>query len=122
MPLSEHEQKLLAQLEQALVAEDPRFASHMRAAHHPGRRRHLVLGGLVVLAGLGMVLGGVGLPLLALGVAGFVVMIGGAAYALTPPRNSLADPTAAPKSKPRPSRPGFVERMDDRWDRRDRDA
>ncbi|MGF1646187.1 MAG: DUF3040 domain-containing protein, partial [Kineosporiaceae bacterium] len=27
MPLSDHEQKLLAQMEQALYAEDPKFAT-----------------------------------------------------------------------------------------------
>ncbi|EBF6878346.1 DUF3040 domain-containing protein, partial [Salmonella enterica subsp. enterica serovar Saintpaul] len=32
MPLSEHEQQLLEQMEQALYAEDPKFASQMQGA------------------------------------------------------------------------------------------
>ena len=32
MPLSEHEQKMLEQMEQALYAEDPKFASQMQGA------------------------------------------------------------------------------------------
>ena len=31
MPLSEHEQRLLDQIERALYAEDPKFASNVRA-------------------------------------------------------------------------------------------
>ena len=33
MPLSEHEQRLLDQIERALIAEDPKFASTVRAGH-----------------------------------------------------------------------------------------
>ena len=32
MPLSEHEQRLLEQMERALYAEDPKFASTLRSA------------------------------------------------------------------------------------------
>ena len=53
MPLSEHEQRLLEQLEQQLHAEDPKFASHMESAS--GRSlstRHIVVGSLVAIAGI----------------------------------------------------------------------
>ena len=36
MPLSEHEQQLLEQMEQALYAEDPKFASQMQGSSLPG--------------------------------------------------------------------------------------
>jgi hypothetical protein len=32
MPLSEHEQRMLDQIERALYAEDPKFASSVRAS------------------------------------------------------------------------------------------
>jgi len=32
MPLSEHEQRLLEQMEKALYAEDPKFATSLRGA------------------------------------------------------------------------------------------
>ncbi|MDQ3990589.1 MAG: DUF3040 domain-containing protein, partial [Actinomycetota bacterium] len=43
MPLSEHEQRLLDQIERALYAEDPKFASNVRGARlrSPSRRRRL---------------------------------------------------------------------------------
>jgi hypothetical protein len=40
VPLSEHEQRLLEQMERALYAEDPKFASTLRSAGpRPGSRR-----------------------------------------------------------------------------------
>ena len=61
MPLSEHEQRLLDQIERALIAEDPKFASTVRAGRlrRPSRRRRIQGLGLFVL----------GLVLLVVGVA-----------------------------------------------------
>ncbi len=57
MPLSEHEQRLLDQIEQALYAEDPKFASAVRSARTRSRgRRSLIFGIAGVAAGLGLVL------------------------------------------------------------------
>ena len=56
MPLSEHEQQMLAQMEQALASEDPRFAHQMRGGTTLAvRRRRLVLGILGVVIGLALV-------------------------------------------------------------------
>ena len=45
MPLSEHEQRLLEQMERALYAEDPKFASSLRSSGpRPGIRRSAVTG------------------------------------------------------------------------------
>lgn len=76
MPLSEHEQRLLDQIERALSAEDPKFASAVRSSdlksHHLRRLRSAAL-----LLGLGLVLLLVGAvaPIWPLGVLGFVVML-----------------------------------------------
>ena len=61
MPLSEHEQRLLDQIERALYAEDPKFVSTVRGGRlrKPTRRRRLQ--GIAVFA--------LGLVLLVLGVA-----------------------------------------------------
>ncbi len=79
MPLSEHEQRLLEQIEQALYAEDPKFASLYRSSdlrtHY--RRRVLRAAGLFVV-GLGLLLAGVTTEIVAMGVAGFVVMLAAA--------------------------------------------
>ena len=61
MPLSEHEQRLLDQIERALYAEDPKFASTVRGGRlrKPTRRRRLQ----------GVALFVVGLVMLVLGIA-----------------------------------------------------
>ncbi|SCX50156.1 Protein of unknown function [Klenkia marina] len=79
MPLSEHEQKLLEQIERALVDDDPKFASQVRSGdRRKGARRKLQLGALLVVVGLALLVGGAALPSVPLGVAGFVVMLAGA--------------------------------------------
>ena len=59
MPLSEHEQQLLEQMEQALYAEDPKFASQMQGAGaSAAARRRMAIGVVGVVAGLALVLVG----------------------------------------------------------------
>ena len=55
MPLSEHEQKVLQQMEQALYAEDPRFATHITNHGLHQNKRRMLLGGVGVVAGLALV-------------------------------------------------------------------
>src|SRR3954452_5238118 len=77
VPLSEHEQRLLEQMERALHAEDPKFASALQGADLRAlfrRRAFLAVAGFVI--GLGMLVAGVVIALIALSVGGFVVMLG----------------------------------------------
>ena len=126
MPLSEHEQRLLDQMEQALKVEDPKFASHMVA--HPGRsrfRRRLAAGICGVVVGLALVIVGMTITQIWLGVVGFVVMVAAAAYAFKPV--SLRDfgtvqddgsiNAARPKRQTR-NNGSFMQRLEERWDRR----
>ena len=91
MPLSEHEQRLLEQIERALYAEDPKFASTVRGGRlrKPTRRRRLQ-GVAVFVVGLVLLVVGVAVPQLwlassfpVLSVVGFLVMLGGAVVAVT---------------------------------------
>ena len=87
MPLSEHEQRLLEQMEQQLSVEDPKFASAMRGSVARAKaRRRIILGSLGVLVGLGLVLLGVTQAIVLVGIAGFAVMGAGAWLAVTPER------------------------------------
>ena len=80
MPLSEHEQRLLEQIERALVDDDPKFASSVRTGDRRLKaRRKLQLGALLVVVGLAVLVGGAVTPSVPLGVLGFLVMFGGAA-------------------------------------------
>lgn len=95
MPLSEHEQKLLDQMERALYAEDPRFASQMKGARGSANRRRIIVGVAVAVVGLALVLAGVTTEIIALGVVGFVVMVAGVAWAATPSRSHRGESSDA---------------------------
>jgi hypothetical protein len=78
VPLSEHEQRLLEQIERALVDDDPKFASSVRTGDRRLKaRRKLQFGVLLVVVGLAMLVGGPIAQSVVLGVFGFVVMFGG---------------------------------------------
>ncbi|NAZ88629.1 DUF3040 domain-containing protein [Kineococcus indalonis] len=128
MPLSEHEQRLLEQMERALSADDPKFANAMRGSRH-GRaaRRRLVIGVVAVVVGLVLLVVGASTSKIWLGAGGFIVMLAGAIWAFSPARGTGArtDGQPAAGNAPRPPRPGrprrngsFMERMEQRWDRR----
>ena len=129
MPLSDHEQRMLDQIESALYAEDPKFASSVRGGHLrvPSARRRLQGAGLFVL-GLAMLVAGVavkatmigGFPVLS--VLGFVVMFAGVVFAVTgPPTQGTRDRSEAPNRKGvrrGGSAGSFTNRMEDRFRRR----
>jgi hypothetical protein len=132
VPLSEHEQHLLQQMEQALYAEDPKFASQMQGSIARARlRRRIAVGAVAVVAGLTLVVLGVVGAQVWLGAVGFALMIGGAVYASTPPKapkvtlgsvaadGTVRQATAHRKApRQRKSGQGFMQRLEERWDRR----
>ena len=75
MPLSEHEQRILAEIERRLLEEDPKFAHQVGSSFraHLGRRLKLAVAGFVL--GLIVVISSTFLESVAVGVAGFVVML-----------------------------------------------
>jgi hypothetical protein len=78
VPLSEHEQRLLEQIERALVDDDPKFASTVRTGDRRQKaRRRLQIGTGLVVVGLAVMVIGV-LKFWPVGVLGFLVMFGGA--------------------------------------------
>lgn len=121
MPLSEHEQRLFEQIEQSL-AEDPKFASAVRASDpRVHARRRLVLAALITLVGLGLVVFGTVNNLLPLGAVGFLVMLGGAAYAMQSQRrakNPTLQAVDGKASRPTKRRSSLVDRLEERWRRR----
>lgn len=132
MPLSEHEQRMLDQIESALYAEDPKFASSVRGGtlRTPSTRRRLQGAGLFIL-GLAMLVAGVaikatmvaGFPVLS--VLGFLVMFAGVVFAVTgPPVHGGRDRGGLQASRNQPRRGkgaaggSFTSRMEDRFRRR----
>jgi hypothetical protein len=126
VPLSDNEQRLLEQMERALYAEDPKFASTMRgAARRSGSARRLMIGIAAIVVGLVLLVVGVAQQAAPLGVLGFVSMLAGTAYAVSGHRkggpsgvvqgNGAVRPAGAKASK---RRGGFMQRLEQRWDRR----
>ena len=99
MPLSDHEQRLLDQMEQALYAEDPasrRIWGVARRSH-----KHHVIGAIgAAILGLGLVIVGVNTTWV-VGGLGFVIMVGALAYAFAP-RAGSRPPPARPLEDARP--------------------
>lgn len=122
MPLSEHEQRLFDQIERSL-AEDPKFASAVRASDPRlhARRRLLVAAGVIV-AGLALVVYGTVSKTPLLGVAGFVVMLGAAAFAMQSHRRAqgpdlhVVGGTASRGTRQR--RMSLIDRLEERWRQR----
>ena len=97
MPLSEHEQRQLDQIERALYAEDPKFAQAVRAkdprVHY---KRRVVEAAIGFLLGVGLLLAGVISKLTLIGVAGFVVMLACSMWALSSWRHMSGGSTGRP--------------------------
>jgi len=129
VPLSEHEQRLLEQMERALYAEDPKFAHTLRGHDLRGRyRRRAVLGGLGVLLGLALLPVGIASKAVPLSILGFLVMLGSAFFAVSSWRRAPApgEAIAAPaegrgrrgKGKAKPPKVKMMDRLEQRWRRR----
>jgi hypothetical protein len=148
VPLSEHEQRQLEQIEQALYADYPKLAQAVRAqdprVHY---KRRVIQAAVLFMVGVGLLLAGVISKIIPIGVGGFVVMLGSAMWALTSWRHMGAGATGrlqavgrspaagrAPSTGRRPSGRGrrargrhkgrersgmgFMERLEERWRRR----
>ncbi|MFF2273885.1 DUF3040 domain-containing protein [Agromyces sp. NPDC058136] len=122
MPLSEQEQRLLEEMERNLYRNDADFVQAVGGVR--GRRpnyRAIVLGVLLAVAGVGALIVGVATQLLIIGIVGFVLMFAGVLVAITPSKRGAATPAPSESSsstgKPR-SGTSFMDRMNDRWDRR----
>ena len=76
MPLSEHEQRLLDQIERALYQDDPKFASTVRSSDlRTHMKRRLRRAAVILAVGFVLLLAGVVTNYVVVGVAGFVVML-----------------------------------------------
>ncbi|MEZ5213091.1 MULTISPECIES: DUF3040 domain-containing protein [unclassified Gordonia (in: high G+C Gram-positive bacteria)] len=124
MPLSEHEQRMLDEIESALYAEDPKFVSNVskQRVGRPSARRQwqavlLLLLGLVLLVGGIMVRVRIGdFPILSL--VGFFVMFGGGLILVLGPRGGSASADGSGKSSKNGSKGSLSSRMEDRFNRR----
>jgi hypothetical protein len=124
MPLSEQEQRLLDEMERNLYQNDADFVATVGGVRGRTNYRGIVLGTVLVLAGIGVLIAGVSLSLLIVGVLGFIVMFAGVIIALTPSRAPRA--TAGASGKPAAKENdrgsgGFMNSLNERWEKRQED-
>jgi hypothetical protein len=132
MPLSEHEQRLLDQIERELYAEDPKFASTVRGTRlrRPARRRRLQ-GIALFVVGVALLVLGVVLPLRVaqiplVSVLGFLVMFFGVMLAFTSIRQQAVEgdgkggggESRAGGGKQSARKSSFTQRMEERFRQR----
>ncbi|MFR9795550.1 DUF3040 domain-containing protein [Streptomyces sp. MS06] len=131
MPLSEHEQRMLEQMERALYAEDPKFASALEGSGlrtYTRRRVYQAVAGFLV--GIALLMAGMVAKQVWLSVVGFLVMLGCAVLAVTGWRKAPkpgeqtgtgtgtgTGSAAQPRRQSRPKR-SVMDRIEQRWQRR----
>lgn len=125
MPLSEQEQRLLDEMERHLLNNDADIVS-APSGDRALSYRNLVYGAVLLLVGIGALVAGVALGSqlgavvsIVVGVVGFAAMVVGVILAATPVRRTgPVRPTKDAASKSSQSSASFMDRMNDRWDRR----
>ena len=122
MPLSKHEQRLFEQIERSL-AEDPKFASAVRATDPRFHaRRRIVIAAVLFLGGIALLIYGAFSKTIPVGVAGFVVMLGSAVFAMQSYRQGqnkdLRSVGGTASRRTRQRRSSLVDRLEERWRRR----
>ncbi|WP_423923978.1 DUF3040 domain-containing protein [Frigoribacterium sp. 2-23] len=128
MPLSEQEQRLLDEMERSLYNNDSDFVATVGTRRGRPNYTLIVLGVLGALVGIAVIVAGVIFRQPLIGVAGFVLMLAGALFAIAPPqRRGSTHIPAAPSPRSSTSRPtgvgkahggGLMDRLNERWDRR----
>lgn len=118
MALSEHEQRMLDEMERRLYQSE---ADLLPAASGVPRRlnyRSLVLGTLLALLGIGLLVGGAAAQLLWLGLLGFVAMLGGVLVMFSRREEAESDHVSAHTRQPSTPKTSLSDRMERRWDER----
>ncbi|MEU1467674.1 DUF3040 domain-containing protein [Streptomyces sp. NPDC005761] len=126
MPLSEHEQRMLEQMERALYAEDPKFATALEGSGlrtYTRRRVYQAVAGFLV--GIALLMAGMVAQQIWISVVGFLVMLGCAVLAVTGWRKApkpgeqqaVRAGGAGTRRQPRQRR-SVMNRIEQRWQRR----
>ncbi|GCD46473.1 DUF3040 domain-containing protein [Streptomyces paromomycinus] len=131
MPLSEHEQRMLEQMERALYAEDPKFATALEGSGlrtYTRRRVYQAVAGFLV--GIALLMAGMVAQQIWVSVVGFLVMLGCAVLAVTGWRKApkpgeqqtaaggRAGPGGTSARRQARQRRSMMDRIESRWQRR----
>lgn len=126
MSLSEQEQKLLREIEESLLADDPKFGSSVAVSPdldaEPSSGKLTMRSLAIIVLGLVLLVGGVALAaqsiwFVALSIIGFVVMFLGGVWALRTPNTSSGSGTPK-QASPKLQQSGMSSRMEENFRRR----
>ncbi len=115
MPLSEHEQRLLDEMERNLYGREADVVSTGTGGLRPNYRA-LTLGIVLAVVGVGVMVGAVMSQVIIIGVGGFIITFAGALIASRPARQSESSPSSPRTAST--ARSTFMDRMQQKWDER----
>ncbi|QIM18318.1 DUF3040 domain-containing protein [Leucobacter coleopterorum] len=118
MALSEHEQRLLDEMERGFYRSEADVMQTASVRRTRTNYRSLVLGTIVCIVGIGVLIGGVAAQQLWLGLIGFATMLGGVLLMFARGPDAEATDEEGSPMKKKEERESFSERMERRWDER----
>jgi uncharacterized membrane protein HdeD (DUF308 family) len=113
MALSDHERKLLAEMEAALEQEDPRLLSTLTGKARTKQSSRALLGLSILVVGLLVLISGLIAQVTVVGVVAFLICLAGVLLIIT----NISIKTGAKSIK----KPGWGSTLEERWDRRSND-
>ena len=118
MALSEHEQKLLEEMERSLYQNEADVVSTADLGRRAPNYRAVALGSVAAVIGLIVMIWAVQASVTVVGIIGFVVLFGGVMAAVSIPGKPIdkaGSGSAGGSAKPRTS---LMDQLNDRWDKR----
>jgi len=116
MALSDHEKRMLAEMEAALTQDDPRLVSTLNGKIRTPQAGRLLVGLLLILSGMAVLLVGLIAQQVIVGIVGFLIALVGLVLALS----NLSLKAGVPKGA-RKSGKKWSDRLEERWDKRNFD-
>jgi len=118
MALSEHEQRLLEEMERGLYENEADILTTLGEKRQPNHTA-IALGVIIALAGVITMVVGVYSAVTLVGVIGFAVLFAGVMVAVATPGKKIAPSASAPSATSRSTNSAsFMDRMNERWERR----
>lgn len=118
MALSEREQRLLEEMERNLYQNEADIVTTLGDRRAPNYTA-IAVGAIIALVGLVTMVVGVYVDITLVGIAGFVVAFAGVMVAVATP--GKAAPSAGKATSSQPSSSSFMDRLNERWERRQGD-
>ena len=121
MPLSEHERKLLAEMEAALEQDDPRLVSTLSGKIRTPQSGRVLSGVIALFGGMAILLTGLIAQLPPLGIAGFIISLIGTFLIISNFSATKLKSATSTTSGGKKQKKAWGDRLEERWDRRNFD-